>query len=235
MKHKYMMKKIKKISMLMIGLGFTAQSVSAAYFSSFIYEMSSDESFIAKPVRNDTKTSNMYEVKSFKIDKPGVKGENRVQEESRDLVYTPAKLKIDSNSTDFFKILYIGPKDDKERYYRVVFKETPLTTLAVQDQKNATSFFPTVSMSTILVVRPRKQIFKYEVDEIQGIIRNTGNTFFRVIIQKGCNGTDEDANHFYMLPGEVFQNNSVKGNNRKFIVANKKYVPIGNQCFQKNA
>ena len=61
------MNKMTKKAMLMIGLLFTAQSASAAYFSSFIYEMMSDESFIAKPVRNDTKTSNMYEVKSLKL------------------------------------------------------------------------------------------------------------------------------------------------------------------------
>lgn len=225
------MKKNKKQWAVLIGLFCMAQSASAAYFSTFIYEMMSDESFIAKSVRNDTKTSNMYEVRSFKIDRPGEQGENRVQEESRDLVYTPVKLKIESGAIDYFKILYIGPKDDQERYYRVVFKETPLTTLPVQEQKNSTSFFPTVSMSTILIVRPRQQVFKYEIDEKNGVIKNTGNTFFRVIIQQGCNGTDEDANHFYMLPGESFQNNSVKENNKKFIVANKKYVPLGKACF----
>lgn len=226
------MKKVTKKILFVIGLLYIAQSASAAYFSSFIYEMLSSEKFIAKPVSNDTKTSNMYEVKSFKIDKPGVQGENRIQEESRDLVYTPARLKIDANTSNYFKILYIGPEDDKERYYRVVFKETPLTTIAIQSQNNATSFFPTVSMSTILIVRPRKQIFKYEIDEEQGLIRNTGNTFFRVIIQNGCNGTDDDANHFYMLPGESFTDISVK-NNKKFIIANKRYVPLGKACFNE--
>ena len=227
------MKNIKPKYMLMIGLLFTVQSATAAYFSSFIYEMMSDESFIAKPVRNDTMTSNIYEVKSFKIDKPGNGGENRIQEASRDLIYAPTKLKIESNSSNFFKIIYIGPEDDKERYYRVLFTEVPLTTLNVQSENNATSFFPTVSMSTILIVRPRKQIFKYEVDESQGVIKNTGNTFFRVVIQQGCQGTDDDADHFYMLPGESYKNDSVKNQNKKFIIANKRYVPLGKACFNE--
>ena len=225
------MNKIIQCMVIIVMVFFTVKSASAAYFSTFIYEMMSEEDFISKSVKNDTKTSNMYEIQSFKIDRPGGNGENKVQEASRDLIYTPTKLKIESGSSDFFKILYIGPKDDQERYYRVVFKETPLTTINIPTRKNATSFFSTVSMSTILVVRPRKQIFKYEIDESNGVIKNTGNTFFRVIIQEGCNGKDDEANHFYMLPGESFQNESVKQKNKKFIVVNQRYVPLGKACF----
>lgn len=225
------MKKKTQFTAIIVMLFYTVQSASAAYFSTFIYEMKADESFISKSVRNDTKTSNMYEVKSFKIDRPGDNGEKKVQDVSRDLIYTPTKLKIEAGTSDYFKILYIGPKDDKERYYRVVFKETPLTTINIPSQNNGTSFFPTVSMSTILVVRPRIENFKYEIDETNGIIKNTGNTFFRVIIQDGCHGKDDEANHFYMLPGESFQNESVQKNNKKFIVVNQKYVPLGKTCF----
>lgn len=28
---------------------------------------------------------------------------------------------------EYFKLYYRGPKDDVERYYRVIFKETPVT------------------------------------------------------------------------------------------------------------
>lgn len=60
---------------------------------------------------------------------------------------------------------------------------------------------PSVSMSTILIVRPRKTRFQYEINEATGTIKNTGNTYFRVILQKGCNGDDESSTQFYMLPG----------------------------------
>lgn len=56
-------------------------------------------------------------------------------------------------------------------------------------------------MSTILIVRPRKTRFQYEINEATGTIKNTGNTYFRVILQKGCNGDDESSTQFYMLPG----------------------------------
>lgn len=201
---------------------------TAVYFSSYIYEMMSNENFISKVVSNDTNTLNMYQISSYEIDKPGKGGENIIYNKNRHLIYTPLQLKIEPNSNDFFKILYIGPKDNRERYYRVVFQETPLVAL----KNNATTFFPKVSLSTILIVRPRLQNFKYRLDEENGVIENTGNTFFRVIIHRGCGGKDEDANQFYILPGEKYQDESVRMENKKFIIVNKKYIPLGNKCFK---
>lgn len=225
-----MMMNLIKRTVLLVCLSVISHSALAIYFSSFIYEMMSDEDFIAKPIRNDTKNLSMYQISSFKIDKPGPSGEKKIYVKDRELIHTPLELKIEPNSSNFFKILYIGPKDNQERYYRVVFLETPLTAFK-NSKEDGTIFFPTVSMSTILIVRPRKQILKYEVDEAKGIIKNTGNTFFRVIIHQGCEGTDEDATHFYMLPGETYQDESVKNTNRKFIIANKRYYQAGKMCF----
>lgn len=71
----------------------------------------------------------------------------------------------------------------------------------------------------------------YDVDEQQGIIYNRGNTYFRVIIHNGCDGDDESSTQFYMLPGERYSGPAVKGNNRKFIVATRRYIPLGQACF----
>ncbi|WP_353170345.1 molecular chaperone [Acinetobacter rudis] len=220
---------LNKICLMLMLFG-TANMASAVYFSSYIYEMGSDESFISKPVKNDTSVLNLYTVQSFKIDQPGDKGENIIYAKDREIIYTPVKLQIAANSTDFFKLLYIGPKDDQERYYRVVFTEIPLAAFAEQEHGKATSFMPTVSMSTIMVVRPRKQKLQYVIDEKQGIIKNTGNTFFRVIIHQRCRLNDESSTQFYMLPGEEYKNDVVKQKNQKFIVANKRYIAVGDQC-----
>lgn len=221
------MKLICQIALFAI-LTATGSEATAVYFSSYIYEMMSNENFISKVVSNDTNTLNIYHISAYEIDKPGKGGENIIYNKNRDLIYTPLQLKIEPKSNDFFKILYIGPKDDRERYYRVLFQETPLVAL----KNNKTTFFPKVSLSTILIVRPRVQKFKYEVDEEKGIIKNTGNTFFRVIIHQGCEGKDEDANQFYMLPGEVYENDSIRKMNKKFIIANKKYIGVGKNCFK---
>ena len=216
-------------------LSFYTQNAHAIYFSSYIYEIPSNEDFISKAVKNDTKTMNMYQISSFKIDRPGNKGENVLYDKNRELIYAPVQLQIEANATDFFKIMYIGPKDNIERYYRINFLETSLIPVIVdRTQSNLTTFFPSVSVSTILVVRPRQQNLKYIVDEKSGVIQNTGNTFFRVVIQNGCDGNDQEAEQFYMLPGERYQDDRVKTLNRKFIVANKRYIPVGKLCHSKN-
>lgn len=215
---------------LTLSLLGTTNIASAAYFSSYIYEMGSDDDFISKPVKNDTSVLNLYTVQSFKIDRPGEQGENTIYAKDREIIYTPLKLQIHPNSTDFFKLLYIGPKDDQERYYRVVFTEIPLGAYSEQEDSKATSFMPTVSMSTIMVVRPRKQKLQYVIDEKQGIIKNTGNTFFRVIIHQSCKLNDESSKQFYMLPGEEYKSDLVKQKNQKFLVANKRYIAVGDQC-----
>lgn len=71
-----MMNLIKRI-VLLVCLSVISHSALAIYFSSFIYEMMSDEDFIAKPIRNDTKNLSMYQISSFKIDKPGPGGEKK--------------------------------------------------------------------------------------------------------------------------------------------------------------
>lgn len=74
----------------------------------------------------------------------------------------------------------------------------------------------------------------HAIDERNGVIKNTGNTFFRVIIQKGCNGDDESSEQFYMLPGESYQSAAVRGENKKFIVALGKYIPLGEMCVNQS-
>ncbi len=90
---------------------------------------------------------------------------------------------------------------------------------------------PSVSMSTILIVRPRKTRFQYEINEATGTIKNTGNTYFRVILQKGCNGDDESSTQFYMLPGDSWTGPEAKNGNRKYIVALGRYHKLGDGCF----
>lgn len=122
--------------------------------------------------------------------------------QDKDLVWSPLQFTVQAKGQEYFKLYYRGPKDDVERYYRVIFKETPVTVSRRQDQKKL-NVVPSVSMSTILIVRPRNTRFQYEINEATGTIKNTGNTYFRVILQKGCDGDDESSTQFYMLPGEL--------------------------------
>ncbi len=193
--------------------------------------MEPNEAFIAKQLHNNTKELNTYRASVYKIDKPGKGGENTIYQKDRELIFSPLVLNIPAGQSDYFKLLYIGPQDDQERYYRVDFLESKMAGIEDQVGNSAQSVFvPSISFSTIFIVRPRKQNLKYDLNEQQGYLKNTGNTTFRLMVSQGCDGSDEDAIQFYMLPGQEYRNASLSGENKKFLVANKKYMPIGSTC-----
>lgn len=207
--------------------------VHAVWFSSLVYDIPADKDFVSRPLFNDTDRMNLYNVSAFKIDRPGNGNEKIISGTDLEILWAPLKFSLSPQQTDYFKLYYRGPKDDVERYYRVVFKEIPVRIFPLQTTGSHLNVLPVTAMSTFLIVRPRKVNLAYQVDEHNGIIKNTGNTYFRVIIHKGCNGDDESSNQFYMLPGEQYRDASVKGKNKKFIVADNKYMKAGTACFDK--
>ncbi|KAA9001370.1 molecular chaperone [Affinibrenneria salicis] len=207
--------------------------VKAVYFDSIIYEMPADRDFISRQLFNDTQKNNIYTISAYRIDRPGAGGERRLPMENGELLYAPLKFSVDANGKEYFKIFYRGPRDDKERYYRIIFKESPLTLFPFKPARQKTYIFPVVSMNTILVVRPRTLHFAYRLDERNGTLQNSGNTFFRVIIQKGCDGDDESSTQFYMLPGEIYKNRHLSDKNKKYLVAMGKYIKLGANCFRE--
>ena len=214
--------------------GALSSPASAVYFTSIVYDMDASREFIARPIWNDTPRSNLYTISAYQIARPGAGDEAPVIGANKDLVWSPLKFTVQAKGQEYFKLYYRGPKDDVERYYRVVFKETPVTLFPWKAEEKRLDVIPVVAMSTLLVVRPRQTRLKYEVDEAKGIIRNTGNTFFRVILQKGCSGDDESSTQFYMLPGESWQGPEAKGGNKKYVVALSRYHRLGSGCFNEN-
>lgn len=208
-----------KISAVILALGISLASLPAAgvYFNSTIYAMDAGKDFIARPIVNDTPRNNLYTLSAYKISRPGDGNEHPVVGADKDLVWSPLKFTVQANGQEYFKLYYRGPKDDIERYYRVTFKETPVTLFPWRADQKKMDIIPVVAMSTILIVRPRETRLKYEVDENKGITRNTGNTFFRVILQKGCDGDDESSTQFYMLPGESWQGPEARSGNKNIL------------------
>lgn len=210
---------------------FTAWPTAAIYLNSTVFSVEARDAFLSIPVVNNTSVANIYSVQAFKIDKPGVGGENRVRENEKDVIWSPLNITIPPGGKDYFKVFYRGPKDRQERYFRIIFRELPVTIVPFKKNARATEVVSTISMSAILIVRPRTTVLKYAYDESQGILKNSGNTFFRVIIHKGCAGDDESSHQFHMLPGERYSSATLKGMNRKFIVAEGRYIPLGTACF----
>jgi hypothetical protein len=56
--------------------------------------------------------------------------------QDKDLVWSPLQFTVQANGQEYFKLYYRGPKDDVERYYRVIFAKPRLRFSWRQDQKN---------------------------------------------------------------------------------------------------
>ena len=148
---------------LVIGLcGLCIQPASAVYFDSIIYDMDASKDFISRPLVNDTKSTNLYTISAYKISRPGNGNERPVPGQDKDLVWSPLQFTVQAKGQEYFKLYYRGPKDDVERYYRVIFKETPVTVFPWRQDQKKLNVVPSVSMSTILIVRPRNTRFQYE-------------------------------------------------------------------------
>lgn len=89
----------------------------------------------------------------------------------------PASAYPAGGESEYFKFYYHGPKDDRERYYRVSFREIPTRNYVMRNKSGTeVSMDPVVVMDTILVVRPREVRFKWAYDRAAGTVSNTGNT-----------------------------------------------------------
>ncbi len=223
-------KRWKRLALLALTCA-SALPARAIRLDSTVYDMTPQQSFISWSILNDSPRSNLYTITAWKIDRPGAGGERRVDGSELEVVYSPLRFTLQPGHRDYFKLYYRGPIDDRERYYRVQFKETPATLIPWRKRRQGLDAVPVVSVSAILVVRPRKMVFRYEVDEAAGTLKNIGNTWFRVIVQQGCQGDDESASQLALLPGDVWHNDAVNIHNRKYIVALGRYHKLGQGCF----
>lgn len=198
----------------------------ALYLSSDISSLEPNKSFFSKSYINDTKKVNLYTFSAYQIDKPDNKEQGKPIEEG-EIIFTPLKKIVLPSEQEYFKIFYRGKTDDKERYYKIVISETALDVETEPSQNQQSLFYPTVSLETYFVVRPKDIAFKYVMDA--GILKNTGNTYFRVLVHESCEvKDDEQPLVLYLLPQQEFRYEALKKKSRKYIVIFDKYHSIGN-------
>ncbi|AZH00296.1 fimbrial protein [Proteus mirabilis] len=200
----------------------------ALYISADISSMESGDPFFSKPYINDTKKTNLYTFSVYQIDRPGYQ-EQGTPIQNGEILFTPLKKILLPGEQEFFKIFYRGEADEKERYYKIIISETPLDIRNDEGQKKQPLFYPTVSLETYFVVRPKDPDFKYDLNINQGILKNTGNTYFRVLLHQNCDGDDDSEPYvFYLLPNQQIKDLRLSQKSRKYIVIFDKYYSIGN-------
>ncbi|MFH7527850.1 molecular chaperone [Aeromonas sp. A5] len=187
------------------------------------------EFLLTRTVFNDSSVPKVYHVEAVKISTPKANGEEMPLVKG-ELLYSPKKIFLQPNGNANIKFYYKGKEDDVERYYRVTFTELP-TALSIKDNSNGASIDVVTAIQTILVVRPRKIIFDYALDQNNGFIKNTGNTYFEFMVKQGCEQSDSIADGKFLLPGELYQNKKIKDvENQSFIVYQNEIITVSNVC-----
>ncbi|MGL4602882.1 MAG: fimbria/pilus periplasmic chaperone, partial [Iodobacter sp.] len=137
-----------------------------------LLEVSGDAREVTLPIKNDGDTFQRYVLSAKEISFPdaGFKVQNGKGEK---LVFSPADLKLNPGQSGSFKVKYLGPKDDVERYFRLQIVEK-----VQQSRKPASAGvkmdFP-LQVATNLVIRPHHPKLAYVAEGHQ--LRNTGNGY----------------------------------------------------------
>ncbi|HFR8653485.1 TPA: fimbria/pilus periplasmic chaperone [Escherichia coli] len=207
-----------------------APGVQAISVGNLTFSLAADAEFAAKRVVNNNKSARLYRISIVGIDRPGGK-EVRSRPTDGELLFAPRQLTLQAGESEYFKFYYHGPKDNRERYYRVSFREIPTRNYVMRtDNGTQISMDPVVVMETILVVRPRQVQFKWAYDRAAGTVSNTGNTWFKLLIKPGCDTTEEEGEAWYLRPGDVVRQASLRQPGNHYIIYNDRFIKVSNDC-----
>lgn len=205
-------------------------AVQAISIGNMTFSLASDAEFAAKRVVNNNQSARLYRVSVTAIDRPGGK-EVRSRPADGELLFAPRQLTLQAGESEYFKFYYHGPKDNRERYYRVSFREIPTRNYVMRNKSGTeVSMDPVVVMDTILVVRPREVQFKWAYDRAAGTVSNTGNTWFKLLIKPGCDTTEEEGDAWYLRPGDVVRKASLRQPGNHYIIYNDKFIKMTKDC-----
>ena len=198
--------------------------------------MNSSDSMIAKDVENTTDVARYVGLKISRISSPLPNGKVIPMESEAEILSTPANLVLPGSAKDVFKIIYQGPVDQKERYYRLSWTDAPI--LKTEHDKNDKEAQATTSalINTIMVVAPRQEKFEYSYKN--GVITNTGNVSFRIVATGQCVDSKKDIGNkgcrerYYVMPNTSIKLKHVDMKSEKShagVWHNDKYVNIASR------
>ncbi|MFS6933779.1 hypothetical protein [Klebsiella oxytoca] len=204
--------------------------VIAISLGDMTFSMGVQDEFVAKRVLNNNKSARLYRVSVTGIDRPGGK-EIRTRPADGELLFAPRQLTLQAGEGEYFKFYYRGQKDSRERYYRVTFREIPPYNRVMRHTaESMINLAPVVVMDTILVIRPRKTDFRWEFDQKNGMVRNIGNTWFKLLIKPGCDSQEENGDAWYLRPGDVVRQSALRQSGEHYIVYDSKFIKISKNC-----
>ena len=217
-------------ALLTVGCLLAAPLAQAISVGNLTFSLPAEADFASKRVVNNNKSARLYRIAVSAIDRPGG-SEVRSRPVDGELLFAPRQLVLQAGESEYFKFYYHGPRDNRERYYRVSFREIPTRNLTRRSPTGGeVSMEPVVVMDTILVVRPREVQFKWSFDKAAGTVSNTGNTWFKLLIKPGCDSTEEEWDAWYLRPGDVVRQPALRQPGNHYLVYNDKFIKISDTC-----
>ncbi len=217
-------------ALLTVGCLLAAPLAQAISVGNLTFSLPAEADFASKRVVNNNKSARLYRIAVSAIDRPGG-SEARSRPVDGELLFAPRQLVLQAGESEYFKFYYHGPRDNRERYYRVSFREIPTRNLTRRSPTGGeVSMEPVVVMDTILVVRPREVQFKWSFDKVAGTVSNTGNTWFKLLIKPGCDSTEEERDAWYLRPGDVVRQPALRQPGNHYLVYNDKFIKISDTC-----
>jgi len=223
-----MLTKLFTGSLCLIAL-FLPVTVKAIYLGDLTFSLASDQEFVSKRIVNNNKSARLYQVSIIGIDSPSQQ-EVSTRPTDGELLFAPRQLVLQAGQSEYYKFYYHGPKDNRERYYRVSFREIPAQHGQITNKVGKISLEPIVTIDTIMVVRPREVNFKWHYDAVNGTVTNTGNTWFKLLTKPGCQAVEEDGDAYYVKPGKTVRASELRKKGNHFIVYNGKFIKISDSC-----
>ncbi|HHI3398669.1 hypothetical protein ACRSCK_22975 [Klebsiella pneumoniae] len=217
-------------ALLTVGCLLAAPLAQAISVGNLTFSLPAEADFASKRVVNNNKSARLYRIAVSAIDRPGG-SEVRSRPVDGELLFAPRQLVLQAGESEYFKFYYHGPRDNRERYYRVSFHEIPTRNLTRRSPTGGeVSMEPVVVMDTILVVRPREVQFKWSFDKVAGTVSNTGNTWFKLLIKPECDSTEEEGDAWYLRPGDVVRQPALRQPGNHYLVYNDKFIKISDTC-----
>ncbi|MCC7952645.1 fimbria/pilus periplasmic chaperone [Klebsiella quasipneumoniae] len=217
-------------ALLTLGCLLAAPLAQAISVGNLTFSLPAEADFASKRVVNNNKSARLYRITVSAIDRPGG-SEVRSRPVDGELLFAPRQLALQAGESEYFKFYYHGLRDNRERYYRVSFREIPTRNLTRRSPTGGEiSMEPVVVMDTILVVRPREVQFKWSFDKAAGTVSNTGNTWFKLLIKPGCDSTEEEGDAWYLRPGDVVRQPALRQPGNHYLVYNDKFIKISDTC-----
>ncbi|MGY3863302.1 EcpB family pilus assembly chaperone [Aeromonas lacus] len=221
------MKNIVYIVILLISYPVTAIQIDSV--NTF---MAPNKNVVSQKVSNPSSTAHLVTIKVQRIDSPYTgKVVSVPHSEVQELTFTPERILQPAGSSNFVKFYYNGPRDDKERYYKVTWVDDPLSLKNQDSDKKAASLHAVASVGTILVIKPRLSHLKYSYRKSKLI--NTGNVSFRMVAYGPCSNKNSKHKECHsdgpIAPGGTFEFNKINMNSKNAhlgIWENKVLVPV---------